>query len=107
MKVRWPPAADRHGVYRRLTLSARALRTLTRCSRGLAVNDFVALLLAVVAFCLAFLTIGASVRLAVAMDLAPHGLAPGSLVQFALAGAAGHRAWRRVRPKVGNPELHA
>lgn len=80
---------------------------LNPCSRGLAVNDFVALLLAVVAFCLTFVTIGASVRLTVALDLAPHGLAPGSLVQFAVAGAAGHRAWRRVRPKAGTTGLHA
>jgi hypothetical protein len=65
------------------------------------VNDFVALLLAVVAFCLAFVTMGALVRVALALDLAPHGLAEGSLVQFALAGAAAHRAWRRVRPRDG------
>ena len=69
------------------------------CSRGPAVNDFVALLLAVTAFCLAFVTLGVAVRLALVLDLAPHGLAPGSTIQFALAGAAGYRTWRRVRPR--------
>ena len=74
----------------------------TRARGGQPVNDFVALLLAVVAFCLAFVTIGATVRLAIALDVAPYGLAPGSFLQFALAGAAGHRAWRRARPKAGS-----
>jgi hypothetical protein len=77
------------------------------CSRGPAVNDFVALLLAVTAFCLAFVMLGATVRLALVLDLAPHGLAPGSPVQFALAAAAGHRAWRRVRPRSGGDAAHA
>lgn len=65
-------------------------------------NDFVALLLAVVAFCLAFVTMGATVRLAMALEVAPHGLAPGSLVQFAVAAFAGHRAWRRARPRAAD-----
>lgn len=69
-------------------------------------NDFVALLLAVVAFCIAFVTLGAFTRLVLALDVAPHGLAEGNLVQLALAGIAAHRAWRRVRPK-GEGPLHA
>lgn len=67
-------------------------------------NDFVALLLAVAAFCLAFVTMGASVRVAVALDVAPYGLAEGSFVQFALAALAAHLAWRRLHPPSGDDD---
>ena len=60
-------------------------------------SDFVALLLAALAFCLGYWVAGLAVRLAVRLGLGHAHLGEGSLAQVCLALAAGIAAWRWAR----------
>ncbi|MEH3144977.1 MAG: hypothetical protein PGN34_06430 [Methylobacterium frigidaeris] len=59
-------------------------------------NDFVALLLAALAFCAGFLVLGLVVRLALHADVSPAHLGEGSFLQVALAGAGAVAVWRHA-----------
>ncbi|KMO43736.1 hypothetical protein VQ03_06570 [Methylobacterium tarhaniae] len=60
-------------------------------------NDFVALLLAALAFCLGYGAAGLAVRFAVQLGLGHAHLSEGSLAQVALALAVGLATWRWAR----------
>ncbi|AWN47924.1 hypothetical protein DK419_17655 [Methylobacterium terrae] len=60
-------------------------------------NDFVALLLAALTFCLGYWAVGFAVRLAVRLDLGHAHLGEGSLAQVALALVAATVTWHRAR----------
>ncbi|MGF3026383.1 hypothetical protein ACQVP2_26615 [Methylobacterium aquaticum] len=60
-------------------------------------NDFVALLLAALIFCLGYAAAGWAVRLAVRFDLGHAHLGEGSLAQLGLALAVAVAAWRFAR----------
>ncbi len=61
------------------------------------VNDFVALLVAALTFCLGYWIAGTLVRFAVRYGLGHAHLGEGSLAQVALALAVGLAAWRWAR----------
>ena len=60
-------------------------------------NDFVALLLAALTFCLGYWAAGWAVRLAVRFDLGHAHLGEGSMAQLCLALVAAVAAWRLAR----------
>ncbi len=60
-------------------------------------NDFVALLLAALTFCLGYWLAGWAVRLAVRHDLGTTHLGEGSMAQLCLALAVAVAAWRLAR----------
>jgi hypothetical protein len=69
-------------------------------------NDFVALLLAVLSFCLAYWVLGLAVRLAIRLDLGSLHLGEGNLAQLCLAAAAAVLVWRRaVRHRVSGTAI--
>jgi hypothetical protein len=59
-------------------------------------NDFVALLLAALAFCLGFLVLGLAVQVALRFQLGSPFLGEGNFLQVALAVGLGVAAWRRA-----------
>ncbi|TGD96430.1 hypothetical protein [Methylobacterium nonmethylotrophicum] len=60
-------------------------------------NDFVALLLAALTFCLGYWTAGLAVRLAMRLGLGHAHLGEGSLAQVTVALAVAVAAWRWAR----------
>jgi hypothetical protein len=60
-------------------------------------NDFVALLLAALTFCLGYWAAGLAVRLAMRLDLGHAHLGEGNLAQVCLALAVAVAAWRFAR----------